>query len=129
MTTQAKGRRERCLVARQCALSAALLLLISGCQISPAHPSGCTPATANVGRHRALTRQILSDTGAEIVSQPLRAGRILLAGEAAWFGSAGWGIFGKRIGMRLHGMPPPLCPCAEGQGCGFVEPDLQPAAV
>ncbi len=129
MTTQTKGRHEHHLVARHCGLPAALLLLISGCQISPAHPSGCTPATANAGRNCALTRQILSDTGAEIVAHPLRAGRTLLADEAAWFGSAGRGIFGKRLGMRLHGLPPPLCPCAGGQDPVPIETGLQPAAV
>jgi phosphatidylserine/phosphatidylglycerophosphate/cardiolipin synthase-like enzyme len=129
MTTPSKGRHEPRLVARLCGLPAALLLFVSGCQISPAHPSGCTPATANVGRNGALTGQILRDTGAEIVSHPLRAGRVFLADEAAWIGSAGRGIFGKRIGMRLHGLPPPLCPCMDGQNPALIEADLQPAAV
>jgi phosphatidylserine/phosphatidylglycerophosphate/cardiolipin synthase-like enzyme len=129
MTTQTKGRHERHLVARRCGLPAALLLLISGCQVSPAQPSGCTPATVNLNRYRALTRQILCDTGAEVVSHPLRAGRTVLAGEAAWFGSAGRGIFGKRIGMRLHGMPPPICPRMDGLGPSVIETGLQPAAV
>jgi cardiolipin synthase A/B len=129
MTTQAKGRHQRHFVARRCGLPAALLLLISGCQVPPAQPSGCTLATANIGRNRALTRQILSDTGAEIVSHPLRSGRVLLADWAWWFGSAGRGIFGKRIGMRLHGMPPPLCRCAGEQDPDLIETGLQPAAV
>jgi cardiolipin synthase len=135
MTTQTKGRPERHPVAGQRWLPAALLLLlpsISACQTPPAQPSGCTPATVNAPRHRALTRQILCDTGAEIVHHPLRAGRTMLAGEAAWFCSAGRGIFGKRLGMCLHGMPPPLCPPqigGDGLDPALIETGLQPMAV
>jgi cardiolipin synthase len=131
MTTRTKGRHKRRLVARSCWLPAALLLLlplICGCQISPAQPSGCTQATANAPRYRALTRQILCDTGAEIVHHPLRAGRTMLAGEAAWFCSVGRGIFGKRLGMCLHGVPPPYR-CVNGYDAALIETGLQPAAV
>lgn len=129
MTTQTKGRPPRHVVAGRCVLPAALLLLMSGCQISPAGPSGCTPATANTSRNRVLMRQILCDTGTEIVHHPLRAGRTFLADQAAWVGSATRGIFGKRIGMCLHGAPPPLGACVDGINPALVEPDLQPAAV
>jgi phosphatidylserine/phosphatidylglycerophosphate/cardiolipin synthase-like enzyme len=128
MTTQARGRKERHLVARTCWLPAALLLL-SGCQMSPAKPSGCTPATADADRSQVLIQQLLCDTGAEVVHHPLRAGYTVLADQAAWFGSAGRGIFGKRIGMRLHGAPPPLCPCAGGLDPALIATGLQPASV
>lgn len=110
-------------------LLAVLLLVLSGCQTPPAQPSGCTPATANISRERTLLRQILCDTGEEIVHHPLRAGRTVLADQAAWFGSAGRGLFGKRIGMHLHGAPPPLCPCAGDLDPALIETGLQPAAV
>ncbi len=129
MTTPRKGRHERYLVARYRWVPVALLVLISGCQIPPAQPSGCTPATANAPRHRVLMRQLLCDTGAEIAHHPLRAGRMMLAGEAAWLCSAGRGIFGKRLGMCLHGTPPPLCPCADGLDPALIETGLQPMAV
>jgi cardiolipin synthase len=129
MTMLAKGSHQRCAGAWGYGFPMALLLFISGCQLPPAQPSGCTPSTANAPRNRALTRQILSDTGAEIVQHPLRAGRIMLAGEAAWFSSAGRGIFGKRIGMHLHGMPPQLCPSSEELDPPVMESNLQPAAV
>jgi cardiolipin synthase len=128
MTLVTKHHHQRRVVSYCCALPA-LLLCISGCQLPPAQPSGCTPYTANTSRHRVLTRQILCDTGAEIVQHPLRAGRTLLAGEAAWFSSAGRGIFGKRLGMRLHGMPPQLCSYSDGFDPALIEPGLQPAAV
>lgn len=127
MTTQKRDRDERYLVVRSLWLPAALLLL-GGCQLSPAGPSGCTAATADTSRARVLMRQILCDTGAEIVSHPLRAGRTVLADQAAWFGSAGRGIFGKRLGMRWHGAPPP-CPCPDGIDPALIETDLQPASV
>lgn len=127
MTTQGRGRRERHLVVRSFWLPAALVLL-GGCQVSPAKPSGCTPETADAKRSHVLVRQILRDTGAEIVHHPLRAGRTVLADQAAWFSSAGRGIFGKRIGMRLHGVPP-LCPCPDGIDPALIETSLQPAAV
>lgn len=107
----------------------ALCVLAGGCQAPPARPSGCTPATANLNRDRALARQILCDTGVEIVHHPLRAGRTMLAADAAWLGSAGRGIFGKRIGMRLHGAPPPLCSCPPEPNPALIESGLQPAAV
>lgn len=103
--------------------------LLSGCQMPPAGPSGCTPATANTNRDCALARQILCDTGQEIIHHPLRAGRTLLADDAAWLGSAARGIFGKRIGMRLHGTPPPLCSYPNGLDPALIETGLQPAAV
>ncbi len=106
-----------------------LCLVVGGCRMPPAGPSGCTPATANTNRYRALTRQILCDTGQEIVHHPLRAGRTMLAGEAAWLGSAARGIFCKRIGMCLHGAPPPLSPFLEGLDPGLIETGLQPASV
>ncbi|HTU20609.1 MAG TPA: phosphatidylserine/phosphatidylglycerophosphate/cardiolipin synthase family protein [Gemmataceae bacterium] len=127
MTTQGRGRLDRHLVVRSSWLPAALLLL-SGCQVSPAKPSGCTPATADAKRSHVLARQILCDTGAEIVHHPLRAGRTVLADQAAWLGSASRGIFGKRLGMRLHAVPP-LCPCPEGIDPSLIEAGLQPAAV
>jgi cardiolipin synthase len=128
MTTQMKGRHESHLVAGRRWLPAAVLLLVSGCQTSPAQPSGCTPATANLHRYRALTRQILCDTGTEIVHHPLRASRTVLEGEAAWFCSVGRGIFGKRLGMRLHGRPA-LCLGTDGIDPALIETELQPAAV
>ncbi|MGH7172435.1 MAG: phospholipase D-like domain-containing protein [Gemmataceae bacterium] len=127
MTTQGRGRLERHLVVRSFWFPAAMVLL-SGCQMSPARPSGCTPATADGKRSHVLVRQILCDTGAEIVHHPLRAGRTVLADQAAWFGSVGRGIFGKRLGMRLHGTPP-LCPCPDGLDPALIETGLQPAAV
>ena len=127
MTTQGRGDVARHLVFRSFWMPAVLLLL-GGCQMSPARPSGCTPATADARRSRVLVRQILCDTGAEIVHHPLRAGRTVLADQAAWFGAAGRGIFGKRIGMRLHGTPP-LCPCPDGIDPALIETGLQPASV
>ncbi|HEY7330133.1 MAG TPA: phosphatidylserine/phosphatidylglycerophosphate/cardiolipin synthase family protein [Gemmataceae bacterium] len=127
MTMLSKGRYQQHVVG-WIRVIPALLLSISGCQLSPAQPSGCAPATANAPRNRVLTRQILSDTGAEIAQHPLRASRTMLAGEAAWFSSAVRGIFGKRIGMRLHHVPP-MCPCANGLDSTVTEPGLQPAAV
>ncbi len=129
MTTQTPGRCKRRSEARHRWLPAVMLLALSGCQSAPAPPSGCTPATASLHRYRALTRQLLCDTGAEVVHHPLRAGRTMLAGEAAWLCSTGRGIFGKRLGLCLHGLPPPLCPCAEGLDPALIETDLQPAAV
>jgi cardiolipin synthase len=129
MTTRTRDRRERHVVARHCGLSAALLVLVSGCQIPPAQPSGCTPATMNSSRNGALLRQLLCDTGAEIAYHPLEAGRLTLAGETAWLCSAGRGLFCKRIGMCLHGAPPALCPCPNEIDPALIEPGLQPAAV
>ena len=129
MTIQTQGRCQRHVVVLRRGLAAALLVLICGCQISPAGPSGCTPATANTDRHRVLVRQILCDTGTGIVHHPLRAGRTFLADQAAWIGSASRGLFGKRIGMCLHGAPPPLGSCVDGLNPALVEPDLQPASV
>jgi cardiolipin synthase len=97
--------------------------------MSPAKPSGCTPGTVNANRYRMLARQILCDSGEEIVHHPLRAGRTVLADQAAWFGSAGRGLFGKRICMRLHGTPPPLGPCGERLNSTLTETGLQPASV
>jgi hypothetical protein len=117
MTTPTKGIRSRAergdetyLIAHRFGLLAALLLLMNGCQTSPALLSGCSPATANADRSRVLKRQILCDTGGEIVHHPFRAGRTILAAEAAWLGSAGRGLFGKRIGMCLHDTPPAFSP-------------------
>lgn len=112
-----------------CILYSAFCIVVSGCQMAPVTPSGCTPATARRNRHGELVRQILCDTGAEITHHPLRAGRTLLADQAAWLGSAARGIFGKRLAMRWHGTPPPLCPCPHGPGPELIETDLQPAAV
>lgn len=106
-----------------------LCAIAGGCQAPPARPSGCTPATANTNRDSALARQILCDTGAEIIHHPLRAGRTMLAADAAWLGSAGRGIFGKRIGMHLHGAPPQLCTCPQEPNPALIEPGLQPASV
>jgi cardiolipin synthase len=53
----------------------------------------------------------------------------MLAAEAAWLGSAGRGLFGKRIGMCLHGTPPPICLCANGLDPALIETGLQPASV
>lgn len=127
MTTQGWGRLERHPVVRRFWLPAALLLL-SSCQMLPVKPSGCTSATADAKRSRVLVRQVLCDTGAEIVHHPLRTGRMVLADQAAWFGSASRGIFGKRIGMRLHGVPP-ICPCPEGIDPALMDTGLQPASV
>jgi cardiolipin synthase len=127
MTTQRRTRRALGAIVSPWCLGA--LLLISGCQTPPGHPSGCTSATANAHRKRMLARQLACDTGDEIVHHPLHAGRTLLADQAAWFGSVGRGLFGKRICMRLHGMPSPLCPCSEGLDPTLLETGLQPASV
>lgn len=129
MTTQPRGLEEEHLVARIGWLAAGLLLLLmSGCQTPPAQLSGCTPGTVNANRDCVLIRQILADTGEEIVHHPLQAGRTVLADQAAWFGSVGRGIFGKRIGMRLHGAPS-CCPCPDGIDPALIQTDLQPASV
>lgn len=129
MTTQARGREEYRLVTQICWLQAGLfVLLVCGCQTPPAQLSGCTLKTANANRDRVLLHQILRDTGAEIVHRPMQAGRIALADQAAWFGSIGRGIFGKRIAMRLHGLPPGS-PCPDGPDPASMETGLQPASV
>jgi cardiolipin synthase len=128
MTThQTKGRVQ--LGAKLYAACAILFLLLSGCQTSPAQLSGCTAATADAKRSRVLKRQILCDTGAEILHHPLRAGRTMLAADVAWLGSAGRGLFCKRIGMCLHGTPPPLSSCVDGLDPALIETGLQPASV
>ncbi len=110
-------------------LLTAMLLLASGCQTPPAKPSGCTPRTANADRYRVLARQVLCDTGEEFAHHPLRAGRTVLADQTAWFCAAGRGIFCKRIGMRLHGTPPPLCPVPDTLDPSLMETNLEPASV
>jgi cardiolipin synthase len=136
MTTPTKGMRslaergnERYLVAQRFGLLAALLLLMSGCRTSPAQLTGCTPATANANRSRVLMRQILCDTGAELVHHPFRASRTVFVAEALWLGSTGRGLFGKRISMCLHSTPPRLSPCADGLDPALFETGLQPASV
>ncbi len=107
----------------------AVLLFTSGCQTPPTPPAGCTTRTADANRYRILARQVLCDTGEEFAHHPLRAGRTVLADQAAWVSSASRGIFCKRLGMRLHGTPPPLC-CSSGTlDPGLIETDLQPASV
>jgi hypothetical protein len=108
---------------------AVLLLLMCSCQTPPAELSGCTPRSANSGRSRVLMRQILCDTGEEIVHHPLRAGRIVFADQVAWFGSVSRGIFGKRLSMRSHGAPSHLCFCEDCPNPDLIETDLQPASV
>jgi phosphatidylserine/phosphatidylglycerophosphate/cardiolipin synthase-like enzyme len=105
------------------------LFLVAGCQTSPGRPAGCTKATDNLKPSSALVRQVLCDTGEEITHHPLRAGRTALADQADWFASVGRGIFGKRIGMCLHGSPPPITCCAEGLDPALIQTNLQPASV
>jgi cardiolipin synthase len=104
------------------------LLLVAGCQTSPGQLSGCCADTANAHRKIVLARQLLCDTGDEIAHHPLRAGCTVLHDQAAWFGALGRGIFGKRIGMHLHGAPP-VCSCSAGLDPALLETNLQPASV
>ena len=103
MTTQINGRAAW----RYCVLLGTLLLAC-GCQTAPGQLAGCCGHTANANPKSVLAQQILCDTGEEIAHHPLRVGRIVLHDQAAWFGALGRGIFGKRIGMHLHGVPPVL---------------------
>lgn len=110
-------------------LLAPLLLLAAGCQAPPAELSGCTSRTHSANRYGALTRQVLCDTAAEIAYHPLRAGRTVVADEVGWLGSAGRGIFGKRLAMSLHGAPPSLPSCSASLDPALLETNLQPAGV
>jgi cardiolipin synthase len=110
-------------------LLAALLLLAAGCQAPPAELSGCTPRTHTANRYSVLTRQVLCDTAEEIAHHPLRAGRTVVADEFGWLGSAGRGIFGKRLAMRLHGAPTSLPDCSAPLDPALLETNLQPASV
>ncbi len=129
MTTHRTGRARRHRFGSPCRGTFALLLLAAGCQTPPGQLNGCKPDTYNPSRNRVLVRQILCDTAEEIGHHPLRAGRTLLADQAALFGSIGRGLFGKRLAMRLHGTPPQLSTCPAVANSDLLEPNLQPAAV
>ncbi len=107
----------------------AVVLYTSGCQTPPTPPAGCTSRTVDANRFRILARQALCDSGEEVAHHPLRAGRTVLADQAAWISSASRGIFCKRLGMRLHGTPPPLSGCSDTLDPALIETDLQPASV
>jgi cardiolipin synthase len=105
------------------------LLLAAGCQTPPAEPGGCTTHSSTSNRYGLLTRQVLGDTAEEIAHHPLRAGRIVVADQASWFGSISRGILGKRLAMRLHGAA-----CLPTDDSGPLDPELletnlQPAGV
>jgi cardiolipin synthase len=110
-------------------LQAALLLLAAGCQAPPAEVGGCTPRTHTANRYGVLTRQVLCDTAEEIAYHPLRAGRTVVTDEVGWLGSAGRGILGKRLAMRLHGAPSSPPDCALPLDPALLETNLQPAGV
>jgi cardiolipin synthase len=108
---------------------AGLLLLLAGCQTSPASVGGCDPKTANASRPHLLVKQLLRDTGEELVHQSLRAMVTVIHDQAGWVDSIGRGVFGKRIGMHLHGAPPPITDCGPPLDPAIIETNLEPALV
>jgi cardiolipin synthase len=127
-----RARRQPPCFRRLCwAVGSGWLLLLSGCQTPPAHLAGCDHSKSS-STSRTLGKQVLADTFQETIHHPLRAGYTVLGGAANCVEETAWGVFGKRLAMRLCGGPPLAgaeMACEAPPEPAVLECGLQPAAL
>jgi cardiolipin synthase len=95
----------------------AALSWLAGCQTSF---RAALPEASERRASTVLTRQIVCDSSAALAHRPLHSAGELLYECAEHLCATTQGGIGKRLLMRLHGAPPPLCP---------VRSTLDPAAL
>jgi cardiolipin synthase len=101
-----------------------LLALASGCRVPAARFSNADASSRMPLCSLVFARQIARDSAVELTYHPLRSSMALVREPADHLWAVGRGAFGKRVMMRLNGMPPLPRLARRGMHAETLEHDL-----